>query len=241
MQLLSLLANSHITTESFVHCSRTINRQPMKFNQEVWAHDFTWMFLEDMLLVVNAPPLHERTASRFMTLWSVYFRAEPSFKCKYWSIKWVYKAQSYVHFRLQMFPLDDTTFVIMHFWHILLCFQVPLIRFRPPGSKTPFSAARARARRSRRWALRGCSLQASISCDMANRSPYNWTHATLWKFDCCPGTSAFKQPLIHMVTKHKNGKLAEWTSSPLHRWPLIRKFISVKSWQEMSYDELGHI
>lgn len=139
----------------------------MKFNQEVWAHDFTWMFLEDMLLVVNAPPLHERTASRFMTLWSVYFRAEPSFKCKYWSIKWVYKAQSYVHFRLQMFPLDDTTFVIMHFWHILLCFQVPLLRFRPPGSKTPFSAARARARRSRRWALRGCSLQASISCDMA--------------------------------------------------------------------------
>ena len=123
MQLLSLLANSHITTESFVHCARTINRQPTKFyiiNQEVWAHDFMWMFLEDMLLVVNAPPLYERTASRFMTLWSVYFRAESSFKCKYWSIKWVYKAQSNVHFRLQMFPLDDTTLVIMHFWHIFL-------------------------------------------------------------------------------------------------------------------------
>lgn len=35
MQLLSLLANSHTTTEPFVHCSGTINRHPMKFNQEV--------------------------------------------------------------------------------------------------------------------------------------------------------------------------------------------------------------
>ena len=245
------IVNSNKTPESFVHCSRTIKRQPRKFNiinQEVSSR----LYVDVLGGYCSKRP---STLWRFITLWSVYFRGRPSFKCKYLTIKCVYKVQINVHFRLQTPDrVSDPTFVIMHFWHFfLLCFQVPFLWFQQaPRSKTPFSAARARARRSRRRALRGCSLQAFSSCDMENVCPfhYSWRsphtrQVTLKLNSQCQtlkvwllsGNFFFKQPLIHMVMSQQK-EISRIDNFSLASMDEHWKCLSLKSWQEMSHDEL---